>query len=601
MVAPGSDTDERQDSAPMSPDSHATVRRAAALLAEGKSVEAEEAFAAALVGDPNNSDAHFGRAICLEALGRKNDAETAYRRACECRADFCEARNNLGALLLARGRPSEALPNIDEALRLNPAFLPARFNRAMTYLSLGRLREAESELRALLEARPGDASLLNELGRVLMKQSRSVEAVGIFRQGRERYPRDARFAVNLSRALEVSNDLEGAERAAREALKIEPSSSPLQYALACLEVRQGKLPEARRRLESLLRMESLGSEERSDALMELGLVLDRLGETAAAFAAITKGKALRRSLPAIERADGDRFLARVRAAREWFTRDRVRKISEDNEIDDKKRPVFFVGFPRSGTTLMEQALKAHPDVLTTDERSPLEAPLRSLDGDGGYPASLESLTPDGRRGLRAMFFEEAARLFGPLEGRVLVDKMPLNIVHLGLVACLFPGARVLVALRDPRDVCLSCYMQRFTPNDAMVNFLDLGQTAETYAAVMDLWLHYRQVLDLNCLEYRYEDLVSDFEGVLRSVVGFIGLEWRDDVTAFREKTARQAAPTTPSYRQVVRDTYQSSAGRWRRYRGELEPVLELLNPFVDAFGYGATGARGRPASATSEK
>ena len=573
-----SGADERSDPG------HAPIRRAVALLQKGRMVEAERAFAEALRLEPDNPDAHFGRALCLEATGHADGAEQSYRRACAIRPAFFQARSNLGALLLQQARPSEALQALEEVLRSKPEFPPARFNRAMACFALGRMGEAEAEFRRLLEESPGHADVMSELGRVLLKQSRVPEAIDVFRDGCRRHAKDPRFLVNLARALEFANEIEAAEEAASEALALAPDSPTVQFALACLEYRRGKLSQARGRLEDVLAMKPLSTEEESDALLELGQVLDELGEYQEAFAAISKGKALRRELPAVVQADGDRFLSRVAAAHQFFTRDRIKKVSEHIEINSENSLVFFVGFPRSGTTLMEQALKAHPRIVTTDERSPLEAVVRELGRDGAYPASLERLPARSLADLRKLFFEGAKSLFGPIEGRVLVDKMPLNIVHLGLVNCLFPDARVLVALRDPRDVCLSCFMQRFLPNDAMVNFLDLGRTADTYCAVMELWLHYRRVLSLDWLEYRYENLVADFEGVSRAVTDFIGLPWDAAVAEFRE-TSGLNAPTTPSYRQVVRETYATSVGRWRRYETGLAPILPALEPLARALGY----------------
>jgi hypothetical protein len=144
---------------------------------------------------------------------------------------------------------------------------------------------------------------------------------------------------------------------------------------------------------------------------------------------------------------------------------------------------------------------------------------------------------------------------------------------------------VLVALRDPRDACLSCFMQRFQFSDAMANFLDLESTATAYEAVMALWLHYREALSAPWREYRYEDLVADFRGTLEGVLAFIGLAWHDDVLAYGER-AKEQVITTPSYRQVTRAIDPRAAGRWRRYRDELAPVLPRLRPLVRALGYG---------------
>ena len=196
---------------------------------------------------------------------------------------------------------------------------------------------------------------------------------------------------------------------------------------------------------------------------------------------------------------------------------------------------------------MERALKAHPGILTTDERSPLAPILAELSASGGYPDDLGRLTGGEIAALQDRFWTVAETQHGPLDGRLLVDKMPLNIVNLGLANGLFPEARVLVALRDPRDACLSCVMQRFQFSDAMANFRDLEHTAASYVAVMELWLHYRQALSLPWMEYRYEDLVADFRATLEAVLAFIGVDWDDAVMAFAER-AKEQVITTPSYR-----------------------------------------------------
>lgn len=236
---------------------------------------------------------------------------------------------------------------------------------------------------------------------------------------------------------------------------------------------------------------------------------------------------------------------------------------------------------------MERVLQAHPGIVTTEEESPLTPLRQQLARLEAYPEGLASWTADEIDEAVRRFWSGAEQAVGPLDGRLLVDKLPLNIVDLGLANLLFPQARVLVALRDPRDVCLSCFMQYFLLNDAMVNFLDLGQTARTYAAVMDLWLHYRAGLSMPYLEYRYEDLVEDFDGVVRRVLDFVGVGWHEEVARYREKSLGQAI-STPSYRHVTGAVYTRSVGRWRAYRQELAPVLAELAPFVATFGYPET-------------
>jgi len=550
---------------------------------EGDLASAEAAFRKALALDPDHPDALFGLGLCAEAHGRWADAEAAYRRAVAKRPDFPQALNNLAAVLTHTDQPAEAVELLDGVLARHPDFEPARFNRGAAYYALRRLDEAEAEFRHILALRPVHAGAMNELGRVLLKQTRLHEAAEQFREGHRQYPKDLRFLANLVSTLERVNDLEGAEQAIEKAIALAPDDPALLYMQATLEHRMGRLAEARGHLDEFLTGE-LSQEHRSEALFELGEVLDKLDEPGEAFHAFSEGNALRARSPAARNADGERFLARVAQARAGFTRAGIRSVAERAPAGERPAPVFFVGFPRSGTTLMERALKAHPDIVTTDERSPLAPVLAELSQRGVYPQDLERLTASEIEKLQEHFWAAAEAHLGPLGEKLLVDKMPLNIVDLGLANCLFPDARVLVALRDPRDTCLSCAMQRFQFNDAMVNFFDLERTAATYAAVMELWLHYRQAMSLPWLEYRYEDLVEDFRGTLEKVFDFVGLPWHEDVMAYAEK-AKDQVVTTPSYRQVTNKIDTRAAGRWRRYQDELAPILPVLQPLVRSFGY----------------
>ena len=554
-----------------------------ARLQAGDVQGAEAAFRQTLEIDPDHPDALFGSGLCLEARGKLADAEAVYRHAALARGDFPQALTNLASVLTRSGRPAEAVQILDRVLASRSNFEAARFNRGTAYYALRRLAEAEADFRHLLNRRPDQADALNELGRVLLKQSRLHEAADLFREGQGRHPEDPRFPANLASAFERLNDLASAEAAAAKALALAPGDPSLLYLHATLDHRLGRLAAARDNLQEMLSAD-LAETHRGEALCELGEVLDKLDEPGEAFQAIAEGNALRAQSPAAQGADGDRFLARVVQAREGFTRERIRTVAARAPACERPPPVFFVGFPRSGTTLMERALKAHPEIVTTDERSPLAPILAELSENGTYPEDLEHLTGGQVKELQDRFWAGAETNLGPLEERRLVDKMPLNIVNLGLANCLFPGARVLVALRDPRDTCLSCFMQRFQFSDAMVNFFELERTAKTYAAVMELWLQYRDTLSLTWHEYRYEDLVEDFGGTLREVLDFIGLPWHEDVMAYGERAEDQVI-TTPSYRQVTRALDKSAVGRWRRYQGALSPILPVLQPLVRAFGY----------------
>jgi hypothetical protein len=254
--------------------------------------------------------------------------------------------------------------------------------------------------------------------------------------------------------------------------------------------------------------------------------------------------------------------------------------------------VFLVGFPRSGTTLTEQLLSAHPAISVTNEadlRSPMAGAL--FDGlDQARPLAelLAEVTDDRIGAARAAYRAVAETHLRAVPGATtLVDKHPMNIVSLGLINVVFPEARVIHALRDPRDVCLSCLFQEFVPNAANVHFGTPERTLEHYRAIMDLFLRQRDVLTLDLLECRYEDTVADLEAQARRLLEFVGLPWDARVLDFHAPEHRRHVGT-PSYGAVTSPVHARAIGRWRHYRARLGPMLEGLAPYVETFGYPAT-------------
>jgi len=374
------------------------------------------------------------------------------------------------------------------------------------------------------------------------------------------------------------------------ALSTEPGSYKANLNLATLEYRNGNFKAARHILSRLLH-DDPSHRFSANAWSLLGLACDKLGEFETAFGAFVEAN--RRVLNADDaQRVGDesaRQLASIGALREWFTQEKVADWGRRTSVDDLPTPVFLVGFPRSGTTLLDQILHAHSAVRTLEEKPTLTKMTTDfLDGKNRGENRLQALSHLTGKQIafyRSDYWERVCRVLGTYDkGSVIVDKLPLNIVWLGLIYCFFPDAKVIVALRDPRDVALSNFMQLFQLNRSMYHFLSLEGTAAFYGAVMDLYHHYRSVLPLNRIEIRYEDLVHHTASELVRLIDFLGLNWEDGILEFHG-AAKQRKITTPSYRQVVKPIYRQAVGRWRNYRKHLQPVLPELAPFVKAFGY----------------
>jgi hypothetical protein len=255
-----------------------------------------------------------------------------------------------------------------------------------------------------------------------------------------------------------------------------------------------------------------------------------------------------------------------------------------------RRLALLCGHARSGTTLLEQVLDSHPDIVSAEETDVFVeeafAPLRR-----GFPPDaymlpvLEAASHPALQQSRAAFFRAMELVIGsPISNRLLIDKHPVLTFMIPGFVRVFPETKFLIALRDPRDVVLSCFMQPQPLNPITAAYLDLKGTAEDYAAIMSLWRTLAPLMPMPYLEVRYEDMVEDLESVVRKTLDFLGVPWDERVLEFAEH-ARTKMVRSPTYADVTQPVYKRARGRWRNYQKYLEPHLAVLEPFVKAFGY----------------
>jgi tetratricopeptide (TPR) repeat protein len=550
----------------------------------GKIAEAEAVYLDILENDPEHAEArHLVGVVCLQT-GQLPEAEQHIRKAIELDNKQAAFYSNLGNVLGAQNRTEEAYQCFKQALNLDPKHLSALSNVATALLTMERASEAKPYCSRILAIVPGDTNARLNLAAALIEERDTHAAIAVLREALEIKPDDTDLLFQLASALELVNQFDEAASIIEQIEETKPGIARVSMLSGLIFRRQGKYDVAEQRLKAAIDG-GLSEKEEIEAFNQLGLTLDATGNAKEAFAAFERSNNVMAHFVGEQKADGTNYLREVAAVRDFFTQEQSRTVADKLESDDDFRPVFFVGFPRSGTTLLEQVLKAHPDLVTTDERSPLSAVIREVRNfPGGYPDGLKNLDTEDLIHLRQIFREFCWDNLDDLQGKQLVDKLPLNIVHLGLAKLLFPKAKILVALRDPRDVCLSCFMQKFEINNAMANFLDLQTTASAYEAVMGLWLHYRAGLDDSWLEYRYENLVENFDETVSRILDFIGVGWHEEIRGYRQ-AAKQRVVTTPSYRDVTAPINDRALARWRRYEQDLGPILPVLEPFVEIFDY----------------
>jgi hypothetical protein len=246
--------------------------------------------------------------------------------------------------------------------------------------------------------------------------------------------------------------------------------------------------------------------------------------------------------------------------------------------------VFLTGFSRSGTTLIESVLGAHPDVVHLEERDTLRAPALTFLDRHGDIASLIRTSRRNLQGLRDDYWSRVRGFGVDPAGKVFIDKGPFNTPRLAVIRRLFPKAKILFAVRDPRDVVLSSFRRRFRINPTTFALLDLEDSAHLYAATMQFADSLRGKIAIDEYMLIYERLIADFDTEARAVCDFIGVPWRDDLIEFAER-AKRGGVNSASSDQIARGLYTGNTSHWRRYREQMEPVLPILKPWIDKFGY----------------
>ena len=501
--------------------------------------------------------------------------------------------NTLGIVLKRMGRPRDAAEAFDAAIAAAPAYANAHFNKGGVLESLDANDEAEAAYRRAVELEPRFAEALGRLSYLAAVRGDYDAALDFAQRATALRPSAVTAEMHLAQLAHLRGDHEAAVRLAQRAMERDPSNLSIVLLLAAAEIATGKTDSAAGRLAPLLqRTPHDGDDSRLLALGLMGRIEEQRGNFPAAFAAFSQSKKELRHLHAASYTtpEGTQYAARVARVLRYF-----REAPAENGVARPRTAppaqgaprthVFLVGFPRSGTTLLEKSLAGHPDIVTMEE----EELFASMIGDFFVPQDgferLARLEGAALEGYRAAYWQICRAAAPGLEGKVFVDKMPLNTVFLSCVAKLFPDARVLFALRDPRDVVLSCLRQQFAMSAAMYEFTSLESAARLYDMVMELGEIYRAKLGLAIMDTRYEDMIADVDGALRRIAGFLGVEWND---AMREAaaSARARPIRTPSAPQIARGLYDGS-GQWRRYRDEMAPVLPLLAKWVARFRYPA--------------
>jgi tetratricopeptide (TPR) repeat protein len=529
----------------------------------------------ALALAPDHPAVHSGYGMLLVSLGRKPEAIEHLRRAVAAKPDFLDALFALGNLLYADGKDAEAIACYLKILQFSPRHSETHNNLANVCQRLGHVERAVIHYKTAIEINPSYADAYGNLGNAYLVLDRLEESIEQNRRALELKPSRFGSHNNQGVAFQALGRFEEAESAFQRALELSPREASVHLNLANM----GKFKPGDRRLPGLQKLlsevGSLDVDNQIAAHFAMGKALGDLGQYQNAFRHLLKGNALKRGT--FDYNEPQR-LAMFDNIRTTFSPEFMKARSGGG--DPSSSPIFIVGMPRSGTTLLEQVLASHSKVFGAGEletfKEAMSECVKSEGIQGIYPLLAEGLSQDHIRWLGETYATRV-RARAP-EAERIVDKMPLNFAFLGLIHLALPNARFINMRRDPLDTCVSCFSLLFSGSQPFA--YDLAELGRYYRGSETIMEHWHKVLPPGVIiDVQYEDLVDDIEGTARRVLRHCGLDWEDTCRDFHD-TKRMVR--TASLMQVREPVYRRSIGAWRRYAEFLEPLGQALGVDIRA-------------------
>ncbi|GAB1233906.1 tetratricopeptide repeat-containing sulfotransferase family protein [Ferrigenium sp. UT5] len=566
-----------------------------------------------------------------KAAGRLGAAETLLKQLLATAPNYHPAWHTLGLIAYEVGKLELAIKLIQKAIALSPtptlprgergqpplcgsSFNPALYHRNLGEMCrrLGRLEEAVAAGQRACALAPNDVDAHYNLGLALTDKCEWDSAIRSYQRALALNPQHGLAWNNLGAALEKQGDKRAAELAYAKAVILNPAHHEAQNNLGAIYSEQGKLDEASHCFDAAIEANPDFSEAhfnlstlktyRADDphLIYLERILDNaaampvaarirywfalgkaredVGRYDDAFAAYEAGNRLQHEILPCDEARADEMLERVMTVfdRAFFE---ARMPSPPAPLplagEESKAPIFIVGMPRSGTTLLEQILSSHPAVYGAGELTYLNEAIMDLPGGSGerFPDFVPGLAAEDFAQLGKTYAERLWKL-APDALRI-TDKMPANFFYIGMIRLALPNAKIIHAMRDPMDSCFSNYARLF--NDTMEFTYDLGTLGRYYARYITLMQHWRAVLPQgSILDLRYEDMVADTEGQARRILDYVDLPWDDNCLAFHQNKRHVK---TASVAQVRKPIYKTSVARWQHFEKQLQPLLRIVQPY----------------------
>jgi Flp pilus assembly protein TadD len=564
------------------------------LHSAGRFTESEEVFAKLVEVQPAEPSHWMNLGTARRCGGRLDEALVAFANASSRGADSADFFYNVGLTHIDRKDFESGLSVLAQAVALAPDDAEIRYRYALCCYERLRTEEALAALEYWDNLSGLTPEVVANIGLLLMNLGAPERAEPAVRQAVAEAGSDPQPLLTLIQLLERTNRLAEAIRLLPQ-LIAHPAAHTLGTELTLMRAQlaqRGSEHETARTLFAELLADC--KEPHLAHLLQFPLAksldaLERHGEAVETLHAAHRSQInlLRMTAPVlIARGAPNMFITR-------FGCDPEDIAAWDDSVPPplEASPVFIVAFPRSGTTLLELTLDSHPQLVSMDEQPFIQNALDDMVAEGvSYPERLSGLSAEQLNGVRAKYWERVRRKVTLQPGQRLVDKNPLNILRLPVIRRLFPKAPVILAIRHPCDVILSCYMQHFRAPDFAILCSDFQALAVGFRRTFDFWYEQKELLEPRSMELRYETFTRLFQEQIREILEFLELPWNDAVLRPQETARDKKFISTPSYSQVIQPVSSKAVGRWHSYEKDLSKVLPIIEPYLERWGYEGLGS-----------
>ena len=547
-----------------------------------------ENYKSAIDLNPNYADAFNNMGIAQQENNDLDGAISSYNKAIEIKPNFAEAFNNLGNLYRIIGNYDEAHRCGQKAIHLKPDYPEAYNNLGNTFFDLSKNDDAVSAYKKALQLNPAYPEAYINLGNVSQKLTDFDEAISLYRKAIAINVNCQEAYVCLAEALDRRNLIRELSACVSDAKKrFNPTPPEVQLMLVLSFFRDKKFQHASAAL-AKVKPDDLSLKRKVLFYQLSGRISESNKKFSAAFTAFNKMNELIRSDKIFESISKNEFTeGKTQLCKDITNLSTYQKPGATNmDLAHDAKITFLVGFPRSGTTLIDVILRSHPEVIVVEEEPAIEAVKEYYNNHGKY--DFVSVNPPEylrKTALQIYFDKLGVEKEKDVGNSLLVDKLPLNLFELPLINYLFPRAKFILAIRHPLDAILSCWKQVFEPNLAMVNMTSIGEIINLFIVANKFLLICEEKLNLKIHRIRYEHLIEDRNKALKKLLSFLDLAWHENLMSHQDTAKNLNKMKTPSYHQVTQPIYQESMYSWLNYRSQIKEYLQVIEPEILRLGY----------------